>query len=104
MNVTGLKCKPKSYVARNENTRSSYHEDLELSDRSRECLKIWIPLWKLHWVLLSRQGLVIWMSFMTWIRLTVHWTVSDCDLGKVSVYTPNRGCVGLHVVWIIYRC
>ena len=35
---------------------------------------------------------------------TVHWIVSDCDLGKVSVYTPNRGCVGLHVVWIIYRC
>ena len=20
--------------------------------------------------------------------------VSDCDLGKVSVYTPRRGCVG----------
>ena len=35
---------------------------------------------------------------MTWIRLTVHWIVSDCDLGKVSVYTPSRGCVGLHVV------
>ena len=41
---------------------------------------------------------------MTWTRLTVHWIVSDCDLGKVSVYTPSRGCVGLHVVWIIYRC
>ena len=37
---------------------------------------------------------------MTWIRLTVHWIVSDCDLGKVSVYTPSRDCVGLrmHVV------
>ena len=23
---------------------------------------------------------------MTWTRLTVHWIVSDCDLGKVSVY------------------
>ena len=34
---------------------------------------------------------------MTWTRLTVHWIVSDCDLEKVSVYTPNRGCVGLHV-------
>ena len=62
-----------------------------------------IPLWKLHWVSVSQQGLGIWMSFMTWIRLTVHWIVSDCDLGKVSVYTPSRGCVGLHVVWIIYR-
>ena len=51
----------------------------------------------------SRQGLVIWMSFMTWNRLTVHWIVNDCDLRKVSVYTPSRGCVGLHVVWIIYR-
>ena len=40
---------------------------------------------------------------MTWTRLTVHWIVSDCDLENVSVYTPNRGCVGVHVVWIIYR-
>ena len=50
-------------------------------------------LWKLHWVLVSRQGIGIWMSFMTWIRLTVHWIVSDCDLGKVSVYTLSKGCV-----------
>ena len=37
---------------------------------------------------------------MTWTRLTVHWIVSDYDLGKVSVYTPSKGCVGLrmHVV------
>ena len=34
---------------------------------------------------------------MTWIRLTVHWIVSDCDLGKISVYTPSRDCVGLHM-------
>ena len=61
-------------------------------------------LWKLHWVLVSRQELDIWMSFMTWIRLTTHLVVIDCDLGKVSVYTPSKGCVGLHVVWIIYRC
>ena len=27
---------------------------------------------------------------MTWTRLTVHWIVSDSDLGKVSVYTPSR--------------
>ena len=54
-------------------------------------------LWKLHWVLLSRQRLSIRMSFMTWTRLTVHWIVSDCDLGEVSVYTPSKGCVGLRV-------
>ena len=59
-------------MTRDENTRSGYHVDLELS--------------------------------MTWTRLMVHWIVSDCDLGKVSVYTPSRGCVGLHGVWIIYRC
>ena len=45
----------------------------------------------------SRQGLDLWMSFMTWTRLTVHWIVSACDLGKVSVCTPSRGCVRLHM-------
>ena len=60
--------------------------------------------WKLHWVWLSRQGLGIRMSFMTWIRFTVHWIVSDCDLGEVSVYTPSKGCVGIRVVRIIHRC
>ena len=60
--------------------------------------------WRLHWVLLSWQGLGIGMSFMTWTRLTVHWIVSDSDLGKVSVYTPSKGCVGLYVVLIIYMC
>ena len=40
---------------------------------------------------------------MTRIRLMVHWIVSDCDLGKVNVYTPSGSCVGLHVVWIIYK-
>ena len=39
---------------------------------------------------------------MTWTRLTVHWIVSDSDLGKVSVYTPSKGCVGLSAVRIIY--
>ena len=34
---------------------------------------------------------------MTWIRLMVHWIVSDCDLGKVSVYIPSKDCVGLHM-------
>ena len=58
--------------------------------------------WQLHWVWLSRQGLGIWMSFMTWTRLTVHGIVSDCDLGEVSVYTPSKGCVELYVVRIIY--
>ena len=52
----------------------------------------------------SQQGLGIWMSFMTCTRLTVHWIVSDCDLGKVSVYTPSKGCVGFRVVWIIHKC
>ena len=36
MNARGSKCKPKSYVHRDENTRSGYYVDLELSDRSRE--------------------------------------------------------------------
>ena len=36
VNVRGSKCKSKSYVNRDENTRSGYHVDLELSDRSRE--------------------------------------------------------------------
>ena len=41
---------------------------------------------------------------MTWTKLTVHWIVSDCDLGKVSVYTPSKGSIGIRVVRIIYRC
>ena len=60
--------------------------------------------WKSRWVLLSQRGLGIRMSFMTWTRLTVHWIVSDCDLGKVNIYTPSKGCVGLYVVRIIYMC
>ena len=35
---------------------------------------------------------------MTWTRLMVHCIVSDCDLGKVNVYTLSKGYVGLHVV------
>ena len=27
------------------------------------------------------------------VRLTIHWIVSDCDLGKVIVYTPSRNWV-----------
>ena len=54
--------------------------------------------WRLHSVLLSRQGLGIWMSFMTWIRLTVHWIVSDCDLGKVSV-THQTGVLYGYVLY-----
>ena len=53
--------------------------------------------WKLHWVWLSRQGPGIWMPCMARIELIVHWIVSDCDLGEVSVYTPSKGCVGLRV-------
>ena len=43
---------------------------------------------------------------MTWTRLTVHWIVSDCDLGKVGVCTPSRGCVRLHmhVVGCVCAC
>ena len=41
---------------------------------------------------------------MAWIKLTVHWIVSDCDLGEVSVYTPREGCVGIRVVRTIHRC
>ena len=54
-------------------------------------------LWKIALGVVSRRGLGIRMSFMTWTRLTVHWIVSDCDLGEVSVYTPSKGCVGLRV-------
>ena len=34
---------------------------------------------------------------MTWTRLAVHWTISDCDLGEVSGYTPSKVCVRLRV-------
>ena len=40
---------------------------------------------------------------MTWTRLTVHWIVSDCDLGKVRVYMPSKGYVGLGV-YGLYTC
>ena len=36
------------------------------------------------------------MICMAWIELTVHWIISDCDLGEVSGYTPSK-CVGLRV-------
>ena len=65
VNVRGSKCNPKSYVNRDENTQSGYHVYIEFSDRSRKRLEIWISLWKSHWVLLSRQGLGIWMLYMT---------------------------------------
>ena len=41
---------------------------------------------------------------MTWTILAVHWIVSDCDLGEVSVCTPSEGCVGIRVVRSIYGC
>ena len=53
--------------------------------------------WKFHWVLENRQGFGEWISFKIGIRLTAHWVVSDCDLGKVSVYTSSKDCVGLHM-------
>ena len=33
----------------------------------------------------SWQGLSIWMSLMTWTRLTVHWVVSNWDLSRVVI-------------------
>ena len=48
-------------------------------------------------MLLSWQGLDKWMSCIAWIGLTVHWVVSDCDHGEVSVYTLSKGCVRLRV-------
>ena len=50
-------------------------------------------LWKLHWMLLSWQGLGKWKSSLTWTRLMVHGIVNDCDLGEVSVTHQAR------VVW-----
>ena len=41
---------------------------------------------------------------MTGTKLIVHWIVSDCDLWKVSVCTPSKGCVGLYAVRITYGC
>ena len=41
---------------------------------------------------------------MAWIKLTVHWIVSDCDLGEVSIYTPSEGCVGIRVIRTVHRC
>ena len=34
--------------------------------------------------------------------MTVHWIISDCDLENVSVYTPSRDCVGLHMQVVGY--
>ena len=54
-----------------------------------------------HWKITSGVGaatrLGIWISFMIRIRLTTNWIVSDCDLGKVSVCTLSKDCVGLHM-------
>ena len=47
-------------------------------------------LWKLHWVLLSWQGLGKWMSCMAWIELTVHWIVSDVTLERLAVTHQAR--------------
>ena len=33
-----------------------------------------------------------------------HWVVSDCDLGKVSIYTSSKDCVGLHMHVVGYVC
>ena len=53
--------------------------------------------WKFHWVLVNQHGFGEWISFKIGVRLTAHWVVGDCDLGKVSVYTSSKECVGLHM-------
>ena len=39
---------------------------------------------------------------MTWIKLTAHWIVNDCDFGKVNVYALSGDCVGLYMHMV--RC
>ena len=34
---------------------------------------------------------------MIWTKWTIHGTDIDSGLGKVSVYTQSKDCVGLHV-------
>ena len=34
--------------------------------------------------------------------MTVPWIVNDCNLEEVSVYTPSRDCVGLHMQVVGY--
>ena len=48
----------------------------------------------------------MWMSFMTWIRVTAHWVVSDCGLGKgYRLHAKQKlGCVGLHMHVVRYVC
>ena len=60
MGVRDPRCKPKSYVAQKKTHGHVYHLDLELSDRSRD----WLPIGKLHGVLVSRQRLGIWVSLV----------------------------------------
>ena len=44
------------------------------------------------------------MSFMTWIKLTAHWIINDCDLEKVSICTPSKDCVRLHTHVVGWVC
>ena len=54
-----------------------------------------------HWKIASGVGEPTRARYMDVIhdtdKLTTHWIVSDCDLEKVSVCTPSRDCVGLHM-------
>ena len=67
--------------------------ELEIS----ETLLMWTPENGL-----SRYGIVVFMCMVTSRRVGCGCTVWLSP--KVSVYTPSMGCVGLHVVWIMYRC
>ena len=47
--------------------------------------------WKLHWVLVSRYGLGIWMSFITWIRRPIGMSVI-VTLGRSALHTKQGLC------------
>ena len=53
-------------------------------------------LWKLHWVSVSGQGLGIWISFMTWIRLTAIGLSVIGTLAGLSYPTRSWSWVRLH--------
>ena len=60
MDVRDPRCKPESFVAQKKTHGQVYHLDLELNYRSRD----WLPIDNLHWVLVSRRRLDIWVSLV----------------------------------------
>ena len=63
--VRDPRCNPKSSVAQKKTHGQVYHLDLELSDRSRD----WLPIGKLHWVLVSGKRLGIWVSLVLLVTI-----------------------------------